>query len=130
MAPACSRVTRPISGMRTRMAGSQPDAIYAGDEIKPVGEIAMLADNGHQLLELAVQKNFEPVDLALPELPNTLLAARLTAGLELANVLRELLDHGQVLGQKRQTSIRRFTDVGGCGGAAGDQDGIDGIVLG
>jgi hypothetical protein len=57
--------------------------------IEPMGEIVV------QLLEVAVQKNLEPVDLRLPELPNALL----TAGLELGNVLGELLDHRQVLGR-------------------------------
>jgi hypothetical protein len=79
---------------------------------------------------LSSQKNLEPADLPLPELPNTLLSARLTAGLELTHVLGELLDHRQVLGEEGQTSIRWFTDVRGCSRTAGDQGGIDGVILG
>jgi hypothetical protein len=109
---------------------SQANAVHASDQIEPIGEIAILANDGDQLLKLSIQQHLEPVDLLLPELPNTLLAAGLTAGLELANILGELLDHRQVLGQRRQTSIRRFMNVY-CGRrAAGDQDGIDVVVLG
>ena len=90
--------------------GSQPDTVHTDDQIEPIGKVAMLADGGDQLLKLAAQKNFEPVDLPRPELPNTLLAACLTAGLELGDILLDLLDQGQLLGQRRQPRIRRFTD--------------------
>src|SRR5213076_764998 len=75
-------------------------------------------NGGDQLLELGLQEPLEPVDLLLPELPDTLVPARLTTGLDLGDILRELLDHRQTLGQRRQTRIWRFVDVRGCGRAA------------
>ena len=54
----------------------------------------------------------------------------LTTGLELGNICRELLDHRQVLGQRRQTHVRRFMDVRCRGRAAGDQGRVDPIILG
>src|SRR5205807_8363192 len=66
----------------------------------------------------AVDKNLEPADLPLPELPNALFAAGLTACLELADVLGELPDHRQMLRQKCQTSIRWFANIRGCGRVA------------
>src|SRR5207245_5093494 len=93
-------------------------------------DLTMLANGGDQLLELGLQEPLEPVDLLLPELPDTLVPARLTTGLDLGDILRELLDHRQTLGQRRQTRIWRFVDVRGCGRAAGDQDRIDVVVLG
>ena len=110
--------------------GSQTDAVHAGDQVEPSREITMLANGGDQLLELGLQEPLEPVDLLLPELPDTLVPARLTTGLDLGDILRELLDHRQTLGQRRQTRIWRFVDVRGCGRAAGDQDRIDVVVLG
>src|SRR5437773_12111727 len=95
--------------------GSQTDAVHAGDQVEPSREITMLANGGDQLLELGLQEPLEPVDLLLPELPDTLVPARLTTGLDLGDILRELLDHRQTLGQRRQTRIWRFVDVRGCG---------------
>src|SRR5205823_11948647 len=78
------------------------DAVHAGDQIEPVGEIAMLANGGDQLLEFALQQSLEPIDLLLPECADTRVAAGLSAGLELRDILGELLDHRQMLGQRRQ----------------------------
>jgi hypothetical protein len=63
--------------------GSQTDAINAGDQVKPLGQIVVLPNCADQALEFAVQEALEPADLLLPELPDTLVAARLTAGFEL-----------------------------------------------
>src|SRR5207248_2620904 len=109
---------------------ARADAVHAGDQIEPVGEIAMLANGGEQLLEFALQLSLEPIDLLLPECADTRVAAGRTAGLDLGDILRELLEHRQTLGQRRQTRIWRFVDVRGCGRAAGDQDRIDVVVLG
>src|SRR5437588_3987828 len=121
------------SGLFAADAGdrcSRADAVHAGDQIEPVGEIAMLANGGDQLLEFALQQSLEPIDLLLPECADTRVAAGLSAGLELGDILGELLDHRQTLGQRRQTRIWRFVGVRGCGRAAGDQDRIDVVVLG
>src|SRR5712675_1839216 len=56
--------------------GRLPDAINTLDQIEPLGEIAVLADRGHQGFELDLLALCEPRDILLPGLLETRVATR------------------------------------------------------
>src|ERR1019366_2090546 len=109
--------------------GWQADAIDAGDQIEPRGEIRMLADRRDQLLTLAPENLVETSDFLDPEAPNTLVTTALAAVLEACNVLGDLLDQRQMLGKRRQARIRRSMDLLNGGRTLSNQGGIDLVVL-
>lgn len=108
---------------------SQPDTVDAGDQVEPLGKIAVLADGCGQVLELAPLKPLETADFIAPDALNPWVPTALTAGLETSNVVGDLLDERQMLGQWRQTRIWRCMDLLDGGRAGGNQGSIDLVVL-
>ena len=49
--------------------GRQPDAVDAVDQLKPLGQVGMLADRGDQSLEFGLLALLQAGDIFLPELP-------------------------------------------------------------
>ena len=90
----------------------------------------MLTDRRDERLEFDPQKRFEPCNLAVPVLPDTIIAAGLAARFEMGDVFGELLDHRHMLGKWRQAWIRRGVNLLRRSRADRDQRGVDPVVLG
>src|SRR5215475_573821 len=79
--------------------GRQPDAVDAVDQRKPLGKVGMLADRDDQSLECGLLTLFEASDILPPELANPNIVATLDPVLEARDILTDLIDHGQLLGE-------------------------------
>ena len=82
----CSLLTTDAADLRhphqDDSCGAQRDTVDAGDQVEPLGEIAVLADRRDQLLELLAEKPAQSLDFLLPELPQMRITARLAIVLE------------------------------------------------
>ena len=128
---ACSRVTRPISGMRTRIATAvrnpTPSTLTIRSSRSARSRCWRIAVA--RVLSSLFKSRVERAIFLLPELPDTWGTAGFAAGLATGDVLRDLLDQRQMLGKWRQAGVGRDMDLFGRCGAGCDQAGIDLVVL-
>src|SRR5258708_39086261 len=108
----------------------QPNAVDAVDQIEPLGEVGMLADRRDQSLEFDLLALLQAGDILLPELVNPRIAAALDPVLEARDILADLINHGQLLGERQQPGIRCGMDLTHSCGAGCDESRIDLFVLG
>ena len=106
------------------------NAIDAGDQIESRGEVAVLADGGGEGLEFGVEHRLQAGDLGAPEVAQALIAAGLAARLVAGDVLADLLDDGEMIGEPQQARIGRRVNSFDRRRAGGDQPRIDLVVLG
>src|SRR5580704_7484904 len=100
--------------------GAQRDAVNAGNQIEALGEVAVSADRGDQVLELLLEKPAQSLDLVIPELPLRI-AGGLAIVLAPGDLVDDLIDQRLVRRQYHQSRVRRRVDLLGCGGAVRDQ---------
>ena len=105
------------------------NAIDAGDQIESCGEVAVLANGGGEGLEFGVVHRLQAGDLGAPEVAQALIAAGLAARLVAGDVLADLLDDGEMIGELDQSRIGRRMNGFGRRRAGGDQPRIDFVVL-
>jgi len=125
--------------VRTTIATAvEADAIDAGDQVearrqslprrKPGSGI--IADCRDELPQFAAAQRLHAGDLRIPVGPDAPVAAALTAVLQAGNVLAQLVEHPQRIGQGGEPRIRRGVDRLGRRRARRDQAGVDSVVLG
>ena len=88
--------------------GAHADAVDAGDQLEPPGEIVVLAHGGLQASQLGFMASLQSLDVALDLLEDTLVGEVLTTGLEAGDVGLELLDEEQMLGERASLTSRNF----------------------
>src|SRR3954469_24818566 len=90
----------------------------------------MLADRGDQSFECGLLTLLQASDILVPELVDPHIAAALDPVLEACDILTDLINHGQLLGEWHQPGIGSCMDLPHRCGADCDKSGIDLIVLG
>ena len=91
----------------------------------------MRTDCREQACDLVFAPLFEPADLALDQAVQPRLTEMLEPGLEPHQVVLDLLDEGQVIGQRLEPRIGRQPFAGLHEvRAGGNQSGVDPVVLG
>ena len=83
------------------------NAIDAGDQIEPRGEVAVLSNGGAEGLEFGREHRLQAGNLGAPEIAQALVAAGLAVRLVAGDVLADLLDDGEMIGEFEQAWIRR-----------------------
>jgi len=110
--------------------GRQSDAVDAVDQPKSLGKVGMRADRGDQSLEFGLLALLQAGDIFLPEFLNLCIATTLDPVLEARDILADLIDHGQPLGEWQQPRIGCGMDLPHRRGASCDESRIDLVVLG
>src|SRR5262249_36957130 len=80
--------------------GLQSDAIDAVEQIKPLGQVAMLANGDNKALKLGFLELFEAGDLCLPDLADARITAGFATVLDRSDVGNDLLNHREMLGER------------------------------
>jgi Homeodomain-like domain len=106
------------------------DAGHALDQIEAGGEIGMLAYLPNDFEEFGGSPGLQAADVAGDDAAQAGVGDMFETGFEAGDILFELLDEGELVGQGFQAAIDLTLDwIERCG-AGGDEGRIDGIVLG
>src|ERR1700676_3009868 len=109
--------------------GRQSDAVNAVDQRKPLGKVGMLADRRDQSVEFGLLALLQAGDILVPELLNLRIAAALDPVLEARGILIDLINHGQLLRERRHPRSGGGMDLSQPRGAGCDESGIDLVAL-